>query len=129
VAKIAATEPAERMGAPGGDGTPFVFSGSLVVQGKGTACVLATGNQTALGRIGSVLATVPPEPTRIQRETARLVKRLAWCGAGLSVLVAAAYGLMHGEWLNAILAGITLAMAILPEELPVVLTVFLGLGA
>jgi P-type Ca2+ transporter type 2C len=129
VPKIAATEPAERMGAPGGDGTPFVFSGSLVVQGKGTACVLATGNQTALGRIGSVLTTVRPEPTRIQRETARLVKRLAWCGAGLSVLVAAAYGLMHGEWLNAILAGITLAMAILPEGLPVVLTVFLGLGA
>src|SRR5579864_7381870 len=51
VAKIAATEPAERMGAAGGDGTPFVFSGSLVVQGKGMARVLATGNQTALGRI------------------------------------------------------------------------------
>ena len=81
VAKIAATEPAERMGAPGGERTPFVFSGSLVVQGKGMARVLATGNQTALGRIGSVLAAVRPEPTRIQRETAPLVKRLAWCGA------------------------------------------------
>jgi Ca2+-transporting ATPase len=129
VGKTPATEPAERMGAPGGEQTPFVFSGSLVVQGKGMARVLATGTQTALGRIGSVLATVRPESTRIQREIIRLVKRLAWCGAGLSVLVAAVYGLTHGEWLNAILAGITLTMAILPEELPVVLTVFLGLGA
>jgi Ca2+-transporting ATPase len=117
------------MGVPGGDATPFVFSGSLVVRGKGMARVLATGNETALGRIGTVLAAVRPEPTRIQRETARLVKRFAWCGAGLSVLVAVAYGLMRGEWLNAILAGITLAMALLPEELPVVLTIFLRLGA
>jgi Ca2+-transporting ATPase len=129
VGKTAATEPAERMAAPGGEQTPFVFSGSLVVQGKGMGRVLATSTQTALGRIGSVLAAVRPEPTRIQQETARIVKRLAWCGAGLSVLVAVAYGLTHGEWLNAILAGITLTMAILPEELPVVLTIFLGLGA
>ena len=129
VGKFAATESVERMGAPGGEQSPFVFSGSLVVQGKGMARVLATGTQTALGRIGSVLATVRPEPTRIQRETARIVKRVAWWGAGLSVLVALAYGLMHGEWLKAILAGITLTMAILPEELPVVLTIFLGLGA
>jgi Ca2+-transporting ATPase len=129
VGKTAATEPAERMAAPGGEQTPFVFSGSLVVQGKGMGRVLATSTQTALGRIGSVLAAVRPERTRIQQETARIVKRLAWCGAGLSVLVAVAYGLTHGEWLNAILAGITLTMAILPEELPVVLTIFLGLGA
>ena len=129
VAKIAATEPAERMGAPGGDATPFVFSGSLVVQGKGMARVLAIGNQTALGRIGSALAAVRPEPTRIQRETARLVRRIAWCGAGLSVLITIVYGLTRGEWLNAFLTGITFAMAILPEELPVILTIFLGLGA
>ena len=129
VAKIAGVEPAEHMGAPGGDGTPFVFSGSLVVQGKGMARVLATGNQTALGRIGSALAAVRPEPTRIQRETARLVRRIAWCGAGLSLLITTAYGLMRGDWLNAILTGITFAMAILPEELPVILTIFLGLGA
>jgi len=129
VGKAAAMEPVERMGAPGGEQSPFVFSGSLVVQGKGTARVLATGPQTALGRIGTVLAAVRPEPTRIQRETARIVKRAAWWGAGLSVLVTVAYGLVHGEWLKAILAGITLTMALLPEELPVVLTVFLGLGA
>jgi len=119
----------DRMGPPGGDHSPFVFSGSLVVQGKGLARVLATGERTALGRIGKALAAVASEPTRIQRETSLLVKRLAWFGGGLSVLVAIVYGVTRGDWLNGLLAGITLAMAILPEELPVVLTLFLGLGA
>ena len=124
----AATAPTE-MQAPGGDGLPFLYSGSLVVQGKGTARVLATGPRTALGRIGAALAAVRPEATRIQRETARLVKRVAWGGIALSVLLAILYGVRNGDWLAAILAGITLAMAILPEELPVVLTLFLALGA
>src|SRR5579859_81221 len=129
VAKLPAQNLPERMGSPGGGELPFVFSGSLVVQGKGTARVLATGERTALGRIGNALAAVASEPTRIQLETSLLVKRLAWYGGGLSLLVAIVYGLTRGDWLNGILAGITLAMAILPEELPVVLTLFLGLGA
>ncbi len=129
VGKLPAQSLPERMGSPGGGESPFVFSGSLVVQGKGTARVLATGERTALGRIGNALAAVASEPTRIQLETALLVKRLAWYGGGLSLLVAIVYGLTRGDWLNGILAGITLAMAILPEELPVVLTLFLGLGA
>jgi P-type Ca2+ transporter type 2C len=128
-AKLPASDLPERMGPPGGDQSPFVFSGSLIVQGKGLARVLATGTGTALGRIGRALAAVAPEPTRIQRETALLVKRLAWLGGGLSLLVAIVYGVTRGDWLNGLLAGITLAMAILPEELPVVLTLFLGLGA
>ena len=129
VAKLPAPIFPERMGPPGGGESPFVFSGSLVVQGGGVARVLATGERTALGRIGEALAAVASEPTRIQLETSRLVKRLAWCGGGLSLLVAIVYGLTRGDWLNGILAGITLAMALLPEELPVVLTLFLSLGA
>jgi Ca2+-transporting ATPase len=129
VVKLPAASLPERMGPPGGDESPFVFSGSLVVQGKGTARVLVTGERTALGRIGNALAAVASEPTRIQLETSLLVKHLAWWGGGLSLLVAIVYGLTRGDWLNGILAGITLAMAILPEELPVVLTLFLGLGA
>ena len=127
--KSAATGLVEGMEAPGGEQAPFVYSGSLVVQGKGMARVLATGARTAIGGIGTVLATVHSEPTRIQAETARLVRRLAWLGGALSVLVAVVYGLTRGHWLDAILAGITLAMAVLPEELPVVLTIFLALGA
>jgi Ca2+-transporting ATPase len=129
VSKLPATSFPERMGSPGGDDSPFVFSGSLVVQGKGIAQVLATGGRTALGRIGKALAGIDSEPTRIQLETSRLVRRLAWTGGGLSLSIAIIYGLMRGDWLNGILTGITFAMATLPEELPVVLTLFLGLGA
>ena len=70
------------------------------MQGKGTARVLATGERTALGRIGNALAEVASEPTRIQLETSLLVKRLAWCGGGLSLLVAIVYGLTRGDWLT-----------------------------
>jgi Ca2+-transporting ATPase len=117
------------MAKPGGDDLPFLYSGTLVVQGKGLAQTLATGAHTAIGRIGKALAAVEQEPTRIQIETARIVKRLAWLGFALSLAVAVAYALMRGDWLNGFLVGITLAMAILPEELPVVMTLFLGLGA
>src|ERR1700674_2208067 len=119
----------DSMGKPGGDGSAFIYSGTLVVEGSGTAMALATGSHTEMGRIGKALTGVEREATRIQVETAKIVKRLAWFGLGLSLLVAAAYGLTRGDWLNGLLVGITLAMAILPEELPVVLTVFLGLGA
>jgi Ca2+-transporting ATPase len=124
----AASAPAE-MGPPGGDDLPFLYSGTLVVQGKGLAQTLATGQHTAIGRIGKALAAVEQEPTRIQLESARIVKRLAWLGFALSLAVAVAYALLRGDWLNGFLVGITLAMAILPEELPVVMTIFLGLGA
>ncbi|MCX7142776.1 MAG: cation-translocating P-type ATPase [Proteobacteria bacterium] len=129
VRKAPALDAPESMGKPGGDDLPFLYSGTMVVQGKGLAQTLATGQHTALGSIGKALAAVEQEPTRIQIETARVVKRLAWLGFGLSLAVAIAYALLRGDWLNGFLVGITLAMAILPEELPVVMTIFLGLGA
>jgi len=118
-----------QQGRPGGDDLPFIFSGSLVVQGKGTATVHATGSRTEIGRIGKALTRLEQEPTRIQRETRVAVKRLAWVGLALAALVAVWYGVTRTDWLNGFLVGITLAMAILPEELPVILTIFLGLGA
>jgi Ca2+-transporting ATPase len=114
---------------PGGDDQPFVFSGTLVVQGQGVARVCATGLNTELGNIGRALQTVEPEDTAIQRETGQLVRRLAAGGAVLCVVVVVVYGLTRGNWLGGLLAGITLAMAVLPEEFPVVLTIFLALGA
>ena len=129
VRKAPAASVPDAMGKPGGDDLPFLYSGSLVIQGKGLAQTLATGQHTAIGRIGKALATVEQEPTRIQLETGRIVKRLAWLGFSLSLAVAIAYALLRGDWLNGFLVGITLAMAILPEELPVVMTIFLGLGA
>ena len=106
-----------------------VYSGTLVVKGQGRAEVTATGARTEFGRIGSSLATLEMEKTPLQQGSARIVKAIAVAGFASCVLVAAYYGVVRGDWLGGILAGITLAMAALPEEIPVVLTVFLALGA
>ena len=100
-----------------------------MVQGEGLAEVRATGAGTELGRIGNALRTVAPEPTRLQRETGRLVRLFGAGGLALCATVAVAYGLTRGDWLGGVLGGLTLAMGLVPEEFPVVLTVFLALGA
>ncbi len=117
------------MARPGGDDLPFVYSGTLVVQGQGVAEVQATGLNTELGKIGKALQTVVPEETTLHKETGRLVRLLAITGLAFCALVVILYGLTRGNWLNGLLAGITLAMSLLPEEFPVVLTIFLALGA
>lgn len=117
------------MGRPGGDGFPFVFSGTLVTQGQGIAEIQATAVRTELGKIGTALQTVKPEDTRLQKETGRLVRMFAVAGLAVCALVVVLYGFFQGNWLSGLLAGIALAMSLLPEEFPVVLTVFLALGA
>lgn len=114
---------------PGGEDLPFVFSGTLIVQGQGIAQVRAIGLQTEMGNIGKALQTVQIEGTRLQQEVGRLVRRVAVFGLALCVIVIVLYGFTRGNWLQGFLAGITLAMAMLPEEFPVVLTIFLALGA
>ena len=114
---------------PGGDDLPFVYAGTLVVQGAAAARVTATGALTEMGRIGRMLGATPVEETALQRETKALVWKLAIVAGALSVMVAVVYGLTRHSWLDGILAGLTLAMAILPNEFPVVVTVFLALGA
>ncbi len=114
---------------PGGENLPFVFSGTLVVQGFAVAEVLSTGPDTEIGKIGGSLEEIKPSQTPLQRETGRLVRTFALAGAVLSAAVAVAYGLTRGGWLAGLLAGLTLAMSILPEEFPVILTVFLAVGA
>jgi P-type Ca2+ transporter type 2C len=114
---------------PGGDGQPYVYSGSLVVRGTGIARTIATGARSEIGKIGQSLATLDPAPPRLRAETARIV---TWCAIGGSVialLVVVLYGLLRGDWLQAVLAGIATGMAMLPEEFPVVLTIFLAMGA
>ncbi|MEP7102286.1 MAG: cation-translocating P-type ATPase [Burkholderiales bacterium] len=105
------------------------FSGTLVTRGTAWGRTTATGERSALGRIGQSLAGIEVEPTPIQKETRRVVTRIAIVGLALAAALALAFGLLRGDWLHGLLAGLTLAMAILPEELPVVLTLFLGLGA
>jgi Ca2+-transporting ATPase len=117
------------MGHPGGDDLPFVYSGTLVVKGQGLARVLAIGLKTEMGQIGKSLQAIENEATPLQKETGRLVRNLALVGLVLCTLAVVLYGLTRGNWLAGILAGITLAMAVLPEEFPVVLTIFLAMGA
>jgi len=114
---------------PGGDDLPFVYSGTLVVQGQGIAHVLSTGSNTEIGKIGKSLQSLTTEITPLQRQTRTLVRNLALIGLGLCITVVLIYGLARQDWLNGVLAGITLAMATLPEEFPVVLTVFMAIGA
>ncbi len=118
---------------PGGDDLPIVFSGTLVTQGQGAAEVLATGLRTEIGKIGKALQTLEPERTLLQKETGRLVRNMAGVGLTLCAVVVVLYGLTRGNtalsWKQGLLAGIATAMATLPEEFPVVLTIFLALGA
>ena len=115
--------------APGGDDRPQVYAGTLIVQGQATAQVTATGSRSEIGRIGVALGTVESERSPLQKQTDRLVRNLALLALGLSLALVLVHGLMRGDWLQAVLAGIALAMAMLPEEYPVVLTVFPALGA
>ncbi len=117
------------MGRPGGENSPFIYSGTLVVGGMGIAGVAATGIRTEFGKIGKSLQKINAEETLLQKETRRVVRNLAVIGVSLCAVMAIAYGLSRGNWIAGLLASITLAMAILPEEFPVVLTVFLALGA
>ena len=129
VRKQMASSPDVEMARPGGDDLPSVFSGTLVVRGTGLALAKATGVQTVLGKIGKSLREVEDEPTLLQRDTRRLVRVIALGGLAVCALLVVVYGLTRGDWLKGFLAALTLAMAILPEELPVVLTIFLALGA
>jgi Ca2+-transporting ATPase len=114
---------------PGGEGLPHIYSGTLVTRGHGVARVVATAMKTELGGIGAALQSIPPAPSPLQREMRRAVLVFATIGIALCVAVALLYVAVRGDWLNGILAGITLAMANLPEEFPVVLTVFMAIGA
>lgn len=115
--------------APGGEDRPQVYAGTLLVQGHAIGRVSATGARSEIGRIGAALGGVGREPSPLQRQTARLVRNLALLALVLSLALVLVQGLLRGDWLQAVLAGIALAMAMLPEEYPVVLTVFPALGA
>lgn len=114
---------------PGGDDLPFVFSGSLIVRGTGEAEVLATGSRSEIGKIGQSLGELETAAPHLQTQTRKLVGIFALVGAAVIVLVVVLYGTLRGGWLDAILAGIAVGMSMLPEEFPVVLAVFMAMGA
>jgi Ca2+-transporting ATPase len=114
---------------PGGDDTPYLFAGTLNVRGQGMVRILHTGTRTRLGRIGASLAAIESEPTLLQRTTGALIAKLSVLALGFCAIVAVAYGLLRGDWIGGALSGITLAIALLPEEFPMVLAIFMALGA
>ena len=117
------------MSRPGGEDTPSVFSSTLVVRGTGVAMVQATGPRTEVGKLGRALQGIELQRTRLETETRSLVRLFATVGMLLCMVIALVYGLTRGEWLEGALAGLALAISMAPEEFPVVLTVFLALGA
>ncbi len=114
---------------PGGDDLPIVFSGSLVVRGSGIAEVTATGVRSEIGKIGQSLSTIETEPPRLQQQTRRLVRLFAIAGGAVSVIAVLLHGILRGGWFEAMLGGIALGMSMLPAEFPIVLTVFMAMGA
>ena len=114
---------------PGGDDLGFVFSGTLVVRGSALCEVRATGARSEIGRIGTSLALLETEPPRLHAQTRRAVRAFGLAGGAVSVIAVLLYGFLRGGWLDAVLAGIALGMSMLPEEFPVVLTVFMAMGA
>jgi Ca2+-transporting ATPase len=121
--------PVDKDALAGASDAAALYSGTLVVQGHGTACVTATGARTRLGQISASLQAVCPAPSPLQRQSAALARAFAVIGLGLSAILVVLYGTLRGDWLQAVLAGIALAMSMLPEELPVVMTVFPAIGA
>lgn len=132
VRKVASMQ-AQSLQRPGGDDLPSLFAGTLMTSGQGVAEVLATGARTELGRIGKALQTIQPEETSLQRETSQIVRVVAVIALIACALVVILYGISRGGtwsvWRDGLLAGIAMAMSLLPEEFPVVLTIFLALGA
>ena len=114
---------------PGGDDRPYVYSGSMIVSGRGLAQVTAIGIQTHIGRIGRALLKTKEEETLLHRETCRIVRLITIISLFLVIIIVGLYGFLRGDWTHGLISALTLSMAILPEEFPVVLLIFLTLGA
>ena len=106
-----------------------VFSGTVITSGHGLVEVTAVGEQTEMGRIGMSLHEIKPEKTLLQKEVGRVVRYIAVAAVLLAMLLTLLFWLLRGDFLHGFLAGLTLSIAILPEEFPVVLSVFMALGA
>ena len=124
-----AGSPESEVRQPGGDDQSFVYAGTVLVQGSGIGLVTATGKSSAIGKIGKSLEDTRSGTSPLRIQTDKLVRRLAILAVTICLVLVITYGVTHGNWLDALLAGISLAMASLPEEFPVILSVFMALGA
>lgn len=109
--------------------TDRVFAGTMVVRGQGVVVVESIGNQTELGKIGRSLGDISMESSPLRAEVSRLTQRLLIVGLVLCALLVVLFWALRGDLLHAVLAGITLAMSVLPQEFAVIMIVFMALGA
>lgn len=112
-----------------GDKLPVVYSSTLVVKGHGKVRINKTGKNSEIGKIGQALKTISFEKSTLSIQTSKLVTQISFLSFGLSFLLFLIYGITHGDWLQATLSAIALAMAILPQEYVVIMTIFPALGA
>jgi Ca2+-transporting ATPase len=106
-----------------------IFAGSIVIAGSAMAEVTAIGKKSEIGKIGLSLQEISKRDSRLQTETRHLVKSFAEFGLSVSLIIFLLFGLLEGQWLAGLLAGLALGMAILPEEFPVITSVFLAIGS
>ncbi|MBK8817271.1 MAG: HAD-IC family P-type ATPase [Methylococcaceae bacterium] len=114
---------------PGGEDLPYIFAGTLVVRGTGQALAHSTGVHSEMGKIGRSLKSIETEQPGLQLQIKSFVRVFAIIGAVIGAVTVLLFGLLRGSWLEAMLSGIALGMSLLPEEFPLVLAVFMAMGA
>lgn len=129
VARKPARESAEAVNGQKAADESEVFAGTMVVGGQGVIQISKTGLGSALGKISASLASIPHELTPLQRTTGKVVTLIGMFAIAFCALVAVSYGFLRADWVGGALAGITVAIALVPEEFPMVLAIFLALGA
>lgn len=115
--------------AGGEENGEMVFSGTLIVRGSAKAVVTATGVRSEIGKIGTSLGGMDIEPPRLRQQTKRIVLIFGGIALFLSLANILLFGLLRDNWMDGLLSGIALGMSLLPEEFPLVLTVFMVMGA
>jgi Ca2+-transporting ATPase len=128
--KTPATESASaELQPPGEENSSSLFAATLIVRGQGVAQVIRTGSKTEVGRIGADLGEATEEPTLVQRDVRRIVGIVGVLAVGFCLVVALVYGVLRDDWLAGALSGLTLAISLVPEEFPMVLTIFMAIGS
>jgi P-type Ca2+ transporter type 2C len=107
----------------------FIYSGTMVASGLAIATITATGNQTKLGEIGASLDSITEEKSPLEKQISNFVKKMAITGTVVFVIVWVLNYWNSPDLLTSLLQSLTLAMSILPEEIPVAFTTFMALGA
>lgn len=123
------TEHASPIPKPDGENLSHIFAGTLVVRGSGMAEVQATGIRTEMGKIGHALESIEIEQPHLKIQMQGLIRSFAIVGALATAVTILLLGLLRESWLEAMLGGIAVGMSLLPEEFPLVMAVFMAMGA